>query len=175
MPTFTPVSDPEAPRWEQDESKLAKHRNFDTHVIARSQTERQALAKGRKDAPDVNRGFEQGAVGWGVLGAFGSDTKDTDAAARAGTARVRDRIARSSGRIAATPRGAVLLVGLSRDSSRVRPIFSGNPRSSARRRAGVLRAGRGQAQDGPEREGPLGPRRERRRRRRAGARARGAS
>ena len=39
MPKFVPVADPEAPRWEQDEAKLAKHRNFDSHVVARDQTD----------------------------------------------------------------------------------------------------------------------------------------
>ena len=48
MPKFVPVADPEAPRWEQDEAKLAKHRNFDSHVVARDQTEQRKLAAGRR-------------------------------------------------------------------------------------------------------------------------------
>eukprot|EP00629_Pelagomonadales_sp_RCC1024_P002594 CAMPEP_0119280688 /NCGR_PEP_ID=MMETSP1329-20130426/23225_1 /TAXON_ID=114041 /ORGANISM="Genus nov. species nov., Strain RCC1024" /LENGTH=107 /DNA_ID=CAMNT_0007281285 /DNA_START=58 /DNA_END=378 /DNA_ORIENTATION=- len=81
MPQFVPVADPEAPRWEQDESKLAKHRNFDSHVIARDAGELRGLAKGQRQDEDkkTNRGFEQGAVGWGVLGSWGSEQRDNDA------------------------------------------------------------------------------------------------
>ena len=87
MPKFVPVADPEAPRWEQDEAKLAKHRNFDSHVVARDQTEQRKLAAGRRAATNAdegraNRGFEQGAVGWGVVGTFGSEARDADAQAR---------------------------------------------------------------------------------------------
>ena len=87
MPKFVPVADPEAPRWEQDEAKLAKHRNFDSHVVARDQTEQRKLAAGRRAATNAdegraNRGFEQGAVGWGVVGTFGSEARDADVQAR---------------------------------------------------------------------------------------------
>lgn len=84
MPKFVPVSDPEAPRWEQDEAALAKHRNFDSGCIARDQAEQRQLAAGRRAATKedrANRGFEQGAVGWGVVGTFGSDARDADAQA----------------------------------------------------------------------------------------------
>ena len=87
MPKFVPVADPEAPRWEQDEAKLAKHRNFDSHVVARDQTKQRKLAAGRRAATNAdegraNSGFEQGAVGWGVVGTFGSEARDADAQAR---------------------------------------------------------------------------------------------
>ena len=63
----------DATRWEQDEAKLAKHRNFDSHVVARDQTEQRKLAAGRRAATNAfegrdNRVFELGAVGWGVVG-----------------------------------------------------------------------------------------------------------
>ncbi|KAK7240597.1 hypothetical protein SO694_00057265 [Aureococcus anophagefferens] len=85
MVKFVPVADPEAPRWEQDEAKLAKHRQFDSMVISRDATERRALGRGRgstTEKPQTNRGFEQGSVGWGVLGSFGSEQRD--GAAQAG-------------------------------------------------------------------------------------------
>ena len=56
MPKFVPVADPEAPRWEQDEAKLAKHRNFDSHVVARDQTEQRKLAAGRRAATNADEG-----------------------------------------------------------------------------------------------------------------------
>lgn len=67
MPAFVPVSDPEKARYEQDEKELAKHRNFDSMVVARQRTE------------TTNRGWEQGSVGWGVLGAWGSSRRDEKA------------------------------------------------------------------------------------------------
>lgn len=67
MPSFVPVQDPEKARHEQDETALAKHRNFDSMVVARQRTE------------TTNRGWEQGAVGWGVLGSWGSSSRDQGA------------------------------------------------------------------------------------------------
>lgn len=67
MPAFVPVSDPEKARYEQDEKEMAKHRNFDSMVVARQRTE------------TTNRGWEQGSVGWGVLGAWGSSCRDEKA------------------------------------------------------------------------------------------------
>eukprot|EP01038_Epipyxis_sp_PR26KG_P015836 gene15836-21457_t len=63
MPRFVPVIDTETPLSEQQndpekKKEYAKHRQFD------------ALS-----AP-VDRGWKQGALGWGVLGSYGSNDKD---------------------------------------------------------------------------------------------------
>jgi hypothetical protein len=68
MPKFVPVSDVERPKIAQDPNGAAfdKHRKFDNpHAVG-------------KKLP-VNRGWEQGNVGWGVLGAFGDHDKDEGA------------------------------------------------------------------------------------------------
>lgn len=62
MPTFVPVTNPEKSLREQDESELSKHRNFDSTVVARQK-----------------RGWQQGTVGWGVQGTWGSTAKDDGA------------------------------------------------------------------------------------------------
>ena len=63
MPSFVPVTDVEKPRAAQNphDAKNAKHRQFDSTT------------------QPVNRGWQQGNVGWGVLGAFGHHEKDDGA------------------------------------------------------------------------------------------------
>lgn len=64
MPRFVPVSNPEAPKSEQDlhSAENLKHRKFDNpHAVLK---------------PPVDRGWQQGSLGWGVLGSFGSKEKD---------------------------------------------------------------------------------------------------
>jgi hypothetical protein len=63
MVKFVPVSDVERPRAAQNlhASANEKHRKFDNpHTVGKS----------------VDRGWQQGNVGWGVLGAFGNSDKD---------------------------------------------------------------------------------------------------
>ena len=67
MPKFVPVADPEAPRWEQDESKLAKHRAWDGFVIARDSTEQRRLA--------ASGGGTDGGSGWGHVGKHGPQNR----------------------------------------------------------------------------------------------------
>eukprot|EP01035_Chromulina_nebulosa_P019283 gene19283-25142_t len=64
MPKFVPVVDVEKPLHEQNihSEELSKHRQFDNpHDISKS---------------TVHRGWQQGSLGWGVLGSFGSNDKD---------------------------------------------------------------------------------------------------
>lgn len=58
MGKFVPVVDEEAPKAERDDNSAAqqKHRKF--------------------DRSSSSRGWEQGTVGWGVQGSFGSASKD---------------------------------------------------------------------------------------------------
>ncbi len=63
MPKFVPVSNPELARNEQNlhSEENMKHRKFDNpHAVLK---------------PKVDRGWQQGSLGWGVLGAFGSNEK----------------------------------------------------------------------------------------------------
>ena len=61
MPKFVPVVDTEKSRAEQErDSNFDKHRKFD-------------------NPHKVDRGWQQGNVGWGVLGEFGSSSKDNSA------------------------------------------------------------------------------------------------
>lgn len=63
MVKFVPVSDVERPRAAQNLNASAndKHRKFDNpHTVGKT----------------VDRGWQQGNVGWGVLGAFGNSDKD---------------------------------------------------------------------------------------------------
>lgn len=61
MPKFVPVVDTEKPLSEQAQDRdFEKHRRFD-------------------NPHKVDRGWQQGSLGWGVKGAFGSDGKDDSA------------------------------------------------------------------------------------------------
>lgn len=65
MPRFVPVSNPELSKNEQNlnSEDNIKHRQFDNpHSLIKS-------------TKVVDRGWQQGTLGWGVLGAFGSDAK----------------------------------------------------------------------------------------------------
>ena len=64
MPAFVPVVDSEKPRSEQVKDETwQKHRQFDTPYIVKPK----------------DRGWQQGSLGWGVLGEFGSNEKDSAA------------------------------------------------------------------------------------------------
>lgn len=71
MPKFVPVVDVEKARSEQNinDASLSKHRKFDNPF---------AIGKNSKP-PNVDRGWEQGSYGFGVLGSFGSNEKDDGA------------------------------------------------------------------------------------------------
>ena len=172
MPKFVPVSDPEAPRWEQDEAALAKHRNFDSGCIARDQTEQRQLAAGRRAATKedrANRGFEQGAVGWGVVGTFGSDARDADAQAHPAEGKLKMvrkgdlwvRVAKEDGVVEEAPAPA-----RSRSRGRRRGRSRSRSRSRGRRRRDRSRSrSRGRRRDrrspSPRRREPTREERER--------------
>lgn len=70
MPKFVPVTDTERPQSEQHEvaHDYAQHRKFDApHAVKANEN------RGRGK---VDRGWQEGTVGWGVLGSFGSNDKD---------------------------------------------------------------------------------------------------
>ena len=88
MPTFVPVVDSETPRLERDDADMAKHRQWDSTVIARSAASmgKGGVGKGgggkggggKAGASGLtsNRGWGTGTVGWGVQGKFGSNEAD---------------------------------------------------------------------------------------------------
>ena len=77
MPKFVPVVDTEKPLSEQDhrsKAEFSKHRQFDNPYNINNYN---SNVKNKKKV--VDRGWEQGNVGWGVLGSFGSNSKDDSA------------------------------------------------------------------------------------------------
>lgn len=68
MPSFVPVVDVEKPRNERDTNsdEYQKHRRWEAPHSSSTANSR----------PTVKRGWEQGNLGWGVLGSFGSSEKD---------------------------------------------------------------------------------------------------
>ena len=94
MGRFVPVEDNETPLCEQraHDPNMAKHRQWDSFVIARDSAQSRemevALKKAATDKPKADRGWERGSVGWGVLGSWGNDEKDQSAqVARVGEGR----------------------------------------------------------------------------------------
>ena len=88
MPKFVPVVDTEKPLSEQDhrsKAEFSKHRQFDNPYNINnysnnnnsSNNNNNSNVKNKKKV--VDRGWEQGNVGWGVLGSFGSNSKDDSA------------------------------------------------------------------------------------------------
>ena len=69
MPKFVPVVDTEKPLAEQNDNdpNFQKHRHFDNP---------HALESGGVSKKTVDRGWQQGQVGWGVLKQFGNLEKD---------------------------------------------------------------------------------------------------
>ena len=81
-PRFVPVTDTEKPRCEQGAESMAKHRAWDSFVVARDAGESREMQQAMTKAtakPKADRGWERGSVGWGVLGAWGSNERDDSA------------------------------------------------------------------------------------------------
>jgi hypothetical protein len=76
MPQFVPVVDVETPANERNPNSkdYAKHRAWEA-----------PHAHSSSNKSHVNRGWEQGNVGWGVVGAFGSNEKDDGSNVRRST------------------------------------------------------------------------------------------
>ena len=93
MPKFVPVVDTEKPLSEQDnrsKAEYSKHRQFDNPYNINNYNNNNNSNNNNNNSNNnnnnvknkkkvVDRGWEQGNVGWGVLGSFGSKSKDDSA------------------------------------------------------------------------------------------------
>ena len=86
MPKFVPVADPEARagsrtrrNWQNIGTSTATSLQG---IRPNNETRGRPARATNADEGRANRGFEQGAVGWGVVGTFGSEARDADAQAR---------------------------------------------------------------------------------------------